>query len=153
MNGILNFFVSIFWFEKEREIYWTFIIDRPTGACGEKYLCFPHSASTLPPPLFENVCVFYCISYCYELDFVWTQIGNCFVGSQRNGMKKMKMWKNNGNFLVIKQEIFFYFQTPTKFTAWDFLKTIWGEVLKIFKGGTFLCHKIFSRKSAKHDWK
>lgn len=73
-----------------REIYWTFIISIgillvPAG----KNICVFLSPATLPPPSFE--CLrFYCVPYCYELDFVWTQIGNCFVGSRR-GMKTMKV--------------------------------------------------------------
>lgn len=53
------------------------------------------------------------------------------------GWKKMKMWKNNGNFLVIKQEIFFYFQTPSLIHRMGYSKNNLGRGLKNIQGWHF----------------
>jgi hypothetical protein len=70
MNGILNF-CEHFFLIQEGEKFIGLLLSIVLLVPVAKNICVFLSAATLPPPLFENVCAFfYCISYCYELDFV-----------------------------------------------------------------------------------
>lgn len=137
-----------------REIYWTFIIDRFDGACGEKYLfssllhCrlrYLRMSAFLLLFLTAMLWTWFCVKTNWKLfcPEVW-----------RNEMKNEDVKKRQWVFpckITVEGILLFYFLTINKILRMGFQKTISGG-LKIFLWWHFWCRKIFFCLEWKVSW-